>query len=61
MSTERGFLLVSERLHFLEGFTREIVFDLDRHAQGLHGQTERLSGCKLNVLRIPTLVRLLST
>ncbi len=58
---ERGFLFVGERLHFLEGITREIVFDLDRHAQGLHGQTECLSGCKLNVLRIPTLVRLLST
>jgi len=29
---ERGFLFVGERLHFLKGFAREIVFDLDRHA-----------------------------
>ncbi len=58
---ERRFLFVGKRLHFLEGVACEIVFDLDRHAQGLHGQTENLSGCKLNVLRIPTLVRLLST
>lgn len=31
---ERGFLLVGERLHFLKGFAREIVFDINRHALG---------------------------
>ncbi len=29
---ERGFVLVGEGLHLLEGGAREIVFDLDRHA-----------------------------
>ncbi|MCY1437848.1 hypothetical protein D9M71_540240 [compost metagenome] len=29
---ERGFLLVGERLHFLKGIAREVVFDLNRHA-----------------------------
>ena len=29
---ERGFLLVGEGLHFLEGFARVVVFDLNRHA-----------------------------
>ncbi|MNN47761.1 hypothetical protein D3C81_1621950 [compost metagenome] len=29
---ERGFFLVGERLHFLKGIAREVVFDLNRHA-----------------------------
>ncbi len=56
---ERGFLLVGERLHFLKGIAREIVFDLDRHAGGLLVANVSYQWVQMNVLRIPTLVRLL--
>src|SRR5476649_2096133 len=43
---ERGFLFVGKRLHFVEGFTREIVFDVDRHAGNSYWQTRLINGCK---------------
>ncbi|MNR02428.1 hypothetical protein D3C85_1182780 [compost metagenome] len=64
---ERGFLLIGKRLHALEGFGREVVFDLDRHARDSIWQNKRkllgvarsLDNRPERLISFPTLVRLL--
>ncbi|MCY1437857.1 hypothetical protein D9M71_540330 [compost metagenome] len=57
---ERGFLLIGERLHALEGFRGEIILDLDGHAWDSQWQNKWIRRVEAErLIRFPTLVRLL--